>query len=316
MNGDPLVGGAIRARVLAAVNKSRYVPAVGRRSTANVAYVYTGGWSLGAPFDAALLQGMTTKLREANLNLLILDAHQAKLEGETYTHLFLRCGVRGAILRTDFESKHICQAIAAEGFPCVVVAEEFAAAQVCSVFADARSGCRRALEHLVDLGHQRIAIALNVVNDHDHAQRLAIYREVLTAAGLPFNERFVLRLPALRNAGEQALRELLHMRDRPTAIFVADPLPAAGLLQAAQRMNVDIPKQLSVIGFDDTDMRYGTHPQMSAVCQNAEALGGEALQLLQQQMTVGGNSARTRRLECWFEPHETTAPPLMIGKSP
>src|SRR5262245_42473101 len=79
----------MRRRILGAVNRSRYVPKVGLRSTANVALVYTGEPSIGSPFDAALMQGMSTHMEEFGFDLMILNLSRAKLADEDFSHLFM-----------------------------------------------------------------------------------------------------------------------------------------------------------------------------------------------------------------------------------
>src|SRR5690606_22174060 len=146
-----------RAKVLKAANRSRYVARVGRRSTANIAFVYTGELSLGSPFDAALMQGLSQGLEAEGFDLMVLNLQRAKRDNETYSQLFMRKGVRGAILRTTTTTRDACHAIAAERFPAVVVADEFPNdTRVRTVHADASRACQQAMDHLLHLGHRRI----------------------------------------------------------------------------------------------------------------------------------------------------------------
>jgi DNA-binding LacI/PurR family transcriptional regulator len=311
LNNHPSVAAEVRERVLAAAGKSRYVSTIGRRSTSNVAFVYTGQPSLGSPFDAALMQGVSAGLEATNYDLLVIDARRALRRNERYAQLFMRKGVRGAIVRTDTHTRHECARIVVDNFPAVVVAEEFSDEAIPCVSADARTAVRRAIEHLIHLGHRRIAITLNIVDDHDHQQRLDAYKAAMVDAGLPVHDDFVLRVPAYRDAGAVALRQLMGSPNRPTAVFVTDPMAAVGVFHEAQRMGVRIPRDLSVVGFDDADQRFGVYPRMSAVCQDVERLGRDAFALLTALMERAddGASPATPGHECWFELHESTAPP-------
>ena len=314
LNGYPLVSADLRAKVLQAANRIGYVPKVGGRSSTNIAFVYTGDWSLGSPFDMALLQGMSPALNEHGYDLLILSAKRARRERDTYTQSFIRKGICGVILRTTSNTRVVCEEIAAEGFSSVVVADELEDPNVLCVDADASLASRKALEHLLALGHRRIAFTTNIVDDYDHRQRLAVYKQVLTEAGIPIDERLVLQEPAYQQAGAQLLRQIMTMRDRPTAVFIADPLAAVGLLHEARRSGVEIPRQLSVIGFDDGVVRFGTHPHMSAVCQDVEALGREALALLERVIQKDPlTKLGVTKPQCWLELHESTAPPEQVA---
>lgn len=308
LNNHPRVSPAMRQKVQEAVNELHYVPTVGRRSTAIIALVYTAELSLGSPFDACIMEGMVLGMQEQGYDLMVLDSHRARGEAETYTQMFMRKGVRGAILRTTAQSHSICERIAEEGFPAVVVGDRLDGDNVSFVYSDSRGPSREAVEHLIDLGHDRIAICLNVVDDHDHTDRLTAYQAALQGRGLAFDERLVLRVPVHRGGGAQALKRIMTIADRPTAVFMADPLAAVGLLLEAQREGLEIPRDLSVVGFDDSDVRHSVVPRMTAVCQDALMLGRQAVASLLDLIDgrVVGEAIQSA-LPTWFEIHESTA---------
>lgn len=88
-----------RDAVLAAVNRTGYVPEVGRRSASNVALVYTAGGSLDSPFDAALVNGVYAELDVSETDLLILDSRRARQPGELLTQMLVRNDMAGAFLQ-------------------------------------------------------------------------------------------------------------------------------------------------------------------------------------------------------------------------
>jgi DNA-binding LacI/PurR family transcriptional regulator len=305
-----MVSKDVRERVVAASNEAGYVANVGRKSTSNIAFVHTGESSLGSPFDAALMYGMSCGMEEHGYDLLILDARRARLPGETYTQMFLRKGVRGAVLRTTLATRTVCEAIAEEGFPAVVVADRFENPKVNYIYACSRDSSREAVEHLIHLGHRRIAICINIVDDSDHADRVAGYTQALQDAGIEFDPKLVLRVPAHREPGAQALRRLRTLPDAPTAVFMTDAAAVVGLLSEARRTGVRVPEDLSIVGFDDTQMRYGLTPELTAVCQDAEALGREAFAACHLLATSAGDMPVVQKaMRTWLEVHGSTAPP-------
>ena len=154
---------------------------------------------MGSPFDAALMSGMTRGMEEYGYDLMVLDVRRARLAHETYTQMFLRRGIRGAVLRTTAQTRHVAKAIADEGFPAIVVGDRFEdAPNVSYLDCDSRTPSREAVAHLIGLGHRRVAIAINVIDDSDHADRIAGYREALADHGIEFDERLVIRAPAWR----------------------------------------------------------------------------------------------------------------------
>lgn len=309
LNNHPQVSADVRRRVLAASNSAGYVPPSGRRCTTNIAFMYTGDPSLSSPFDAAVMSGLYEGLQERAYDLLVLDAQRARLSGESYTQMFMRKGIRGAILRTTAQTREVCEDIAAEGFPAVVAGDRFDHPKVSYLYSDSRLSSREAIEHLIAQGHRRIAICVNVVDDSDHADRLAAYRDALAAHGIAFDERLVLRLPANRQGGEQALRRLIAMPIQPTAAFLTDPMVAIGALAEAGKKGVRIPDDLSIVGFDDGEARYAVCPELSAVCQNARTLGRAAIESLARLIEGIGDIPIRISMPTWFEIHASSRPP-------
>lgn len=315
LNNHPRVSQKARERVLAAANEARYVAPVSKRSTSNIALLYTGETSLGSPFDAHLMWGMSTGLEEHSYDLMVLDANRSLRAGETYSQLFMRKGVRGVVLRTTQATRHVCVAIAEEGFPAVVIGERFEQPGIRFIYSDSREPSREAVEHLISLGHERIGICLNVVDDSDHADRLAGYREALNEHGLPIDRKLILRCPANRPGGMQLMRRVAAMTDRPTALFITDPATAAGAFKEARSLGLDVPRDLSIVGFDDGDMRFDLYPEMTAVCQDTGGIGRAAMSALHEVIEAGPDDTIPVRktLRAWLEVHGSTAPPRVEG---
>ncbi len=310
LNDQPAVSPEARARVMAAVEKVNYLGTVGKRKPCAIAYVATSGpASIDSPYDVALLRGLATGLTDFSYDLTIIDARRAKRPHETYSQMLVRKGILGAILRTTNESREVCLRIAEAGFPAVVVGDELNHPDAHHVVVEQRDACLRAVQHLIGLGHRRIALAVNVVADRDHEERTAAYEHALSEAGIDPDPRWRFRVPATREGGGSLLRELMQVPQRPTAVFLADPLPALGLLRAALEQGVRIPDDLSVIGFDDARQRFDAFPTLSAVCQDAEALGRAAFDALQACIERKRHTRATTELACWLELHGTTAGP-------
>jgi DNA-binding LacI/PurR family transcriptional regulator len=124
----------------------------------------------------------------------------------------------------------------------------------------------------------------------------------------------VIRVPAHRDGGVQAVRRIMAMADRPTALFLTDPLTSLGAVGEARRLGLRVPTDLSIVGFDDAELRLGVVPQLTAVCQDSRALGREAVTLL-VNVTSKPKRAPGKPLRCWFEVHETTGRRPIIATS-
>jgi DNA-binding LacI/PurR family transcriptional regulator len=265
--------------------------------------------TLDSPFDAALLVGMYEGLPTIGCYLMLLDALRSRRQRETFSHMFLRKGVQGVLVRTTTSSQSICQDIAREGFPMVAVGYRFENSAVNCIYSDSREASGKAMEHLIALGHRRIAVCIHIVEDSDHADRVEAYRQGLRSHGLPFDERLVIRVEANRDGGVQVIRRIITMSPRPTALFLSDPLTSVGVLNEARRVGLRVPEDLSVIGFDDAELRQCLLPQLTAVCQDTKALGREAVSMLANIIAnPTGVDPATKALHCWLELHDSTAP--------
>ncbi len=310
INNSPAVTEEVRVKVLDAVNRCGYVPNVARRATSFLALVYACPFSLGSPYDAALIEGMGQAMDLTTLDLVILNPVRDKRPEESYTQFFLRKGVRGVILRSTVDGRLICKQIAKENFPAVVVGDHFDHPNLSFVYADSIESSSRAVDHLITLGHQRIAFAANEYEDGDHCDRFTAYCKTLEAHGLEVDRSIVFRIPAHRQDGAQLLRNLMSVPQPPTAVYITDPPIAIGLIHRAQSLGIEIPKDLSVVGFDDRDSRNYVYPQMTAVCQDARQVGYEAFSELARCVEASnGDRPGHRILSSWLEINNSTGQP-------
>jgi DNA-binding LacI/PurR family transcriptional regulator len=141
------------------------------------------------------------------------------------------------------------------------------------------SGGRAATRHLIGLGHRRIAMVAGPPDVLCCTARLDGYRSALAAAGLPADERLVVRAALTREDGAAAARALLDLADRPTAVFASNDLQALGVYRAARDMGLSIPHDLSVVGFDDLPVAAWVDPPMTTVHQPLTEMAVAATEL-------------------------------------
>jgi len=310
INNSSAVTNEVREKVLEAVNRCGYVPNVGRRTTSFLALVYAGPHSLGSPYDSALIEGMVQAMGTTALDLVVLNPQRDKNVDESYTQFFLRKGVRGVILRSTVDGRGMCEEIANEKFPAIVVGDHFEHSNLSFVYADSSKSSRQAVEHLISLGHRRIAFASNDHEDGDHVDRYTAYTEALIAADIEQDKSLVFYVPARRPDGAQLLRNMMSLTEPPTAVFITDPPVAVGLINESRNMGMEIPGDLSVVGFDDRDARNYVFPLMTAVCQDARQLGCDAFAELARAVEGGRNAKPNDCVSnCWLEINNSTGQP-------
>ncbi len=314
INGSDTVASTLRKQVMKAVEACDYAPAMGRKSLDAIAMIYTGPFCIGSLYDSACLEGIVEVMRESSYDLRIVDIHRDLSPNEKLRQFFMRKGIAGAIVRCTSADRPTVLRMAKENLPLVVLGDHFEISETHSnlsfVYAESKLASREAIEHLVSLGHKRISFASCERDDGDHLDRLNAYREVLEENDL-MDETLVCRVPPHRLDGAQLIRNLLGRPNRPTAVYIADPLVAVGAMNEAYRLGVKIPEELSLIGFDDTDTRSTVYPHMSAVCQDSKMLGHAALDLLLKKIEGGasGIESSNDRHSAWFDLGGTSAPP-------
>lgn len=306
VNGSAAVAPDLRDRVLKAVNRFGYTPTVGRRASTSIGLVYTGPFSVGSPYDMACIAGIVSALEESEFDLSMVHLRRDKRANENYSQFFFRKGIRGAILRSTSADRDIVCGIAEEGFPSVVLGDHFDDPRPVFVYNESRKASREGLEHLVSLGHQRIAFAVNDIEDGDHLDRLEAYRETLRDHGI-YDPSLEFRVPAHQLDGAQLIRKMMSLVSPPTAVYFADPFIAEGAIKETHRIGLEIPGEFSILGFDDADARHTVFPAMTAICQDARLLGRLAFEVLvrhcaekptQRKAVVPGSA--------WLEINHTT----------
>jgi DNA-binding LacI/PurR family transcriptional regulator len=201
------------------------------------------------------------------------------------------------------------------GLPTVVVDEPLDV-PVPYIGIEDRKGGRFAARHLVELGHERVGVVSFPVHAHDDAtlpfdataERMAGYREGLGAAWDP-----ALVFTALDNhpeTGRRALQELVALDPRPTAVLAMSDALASGVMREATERGLDLPSELSVIGFDDVPLARFTDPPLTTVNQPTELKGEVAARALLEAVGAGGPAAPTRTvLPAELVVRGTTSPP-------
>lgn len=271
------VSEATRKRVLMAADRYSYRPSTGRKPTNVIGLVYPEDpvkSDLG-DFEAALLSGILRGVYEKKHDLTFISATRDKHINETYTQFFHRKGVKAILIRSLGDTK-LVEKIAMENFPILLVADRSDDPRVNYIDSISRDTSKKAIEHLLGLGHKRIALAMHNRIDTDHIDRRAGYIDALNTAGIPVDKSLIIQAEANTAGGEIMLTSLLELENPPTAIFFTNPMSTIGALHKCLRLGIKVPKDLSIVGFDDSVTRFQTFPRYTAVCQDAVALGVEA----------------------------------------
>ena len=160
-----------------------------------------------------------------------------------------------------------------------------------SVSVDNHHGGYLATRHLVDAGHRRIAYVSGAADHSDDLARMEGYRQALREAGIDADPALLVPGTGRIGGGERALPALLAPSDRPTAVFCYNDMTAVGLLRAARKKGVRIPRDLAVVGFDDIPLASFVVPSLSTVAQPKRRLGQRATEMV-LDLLLGSRQAK------------------------
>jgi DNA-binding LacI/PurR family transcriptional regulator len=148
------------------------------------------------------------------------------------------------------------------------------------VASDAEGAGRMVAEHLIGLGHRRIAFVGPSADVHTFRMRERGFTRALRAAGVEIDTELFRRAPATITGGHAAMRALLGQPNRPTAVFFANDLLALGAYKACAQAGVSIPADISLVGCDDIEFAQLVTPELTTVAVPARELGARAARLL------------------------------------
>jgi LacI family transcriptional regulator len=263
------------------------------------------------PFYADVLHGAETRAVRDGYHLLIGSTEINDRAPEALLRRrvdgFLVCGV----LADD-----VVRLLARYG-PVVLVDPSLPPGTFGSVGVDSFLGAQLAVRHLVALGHTRIAAVIESEVPEERTARIAGFRAGLTEAGLPPDPRLELRDlsgSGVRGPGARtaAVRDLMRLEPRPTAVVAGDDLAAIGLLDAFEARGIDVPRDLSIVGFDDIPFARVGRLGLTTVRQPSVTIGELAANLLIEQLE-GRDERPIGEVQLVVEPElvirRTTAPP-------
>ena len=257
-----------------------------------------------------MLSGAAEALHERDMRLVLAPTlHEHDREVSLLERL-MRGTTDGAILMLPEESEDELLMLQRQGFPFVVVdPRETPPDGIACVSAMHAAGAKEATEHLLRLGHRRIGAIAGAPGWYATEERLIGFRAALAGAGMLLDPELVAYSDWRMPRGTEAAEQLLSLADPPTAIFGFNDNVAIGVLHAAHKRGLKVPDDLSVVGFDDTELAIVVTPQLTSVRQPLAELGRTGVSLLVRLLEGQRVDALRMELATKLVVRETTAPP-------
>lgn len=309
VNDSRAVGEETRQRVLEAMAELGYKPNalarnLRRQETSSIGMIVPDNAN---PFFAEIARGIEDASFSHNYSVILCNSEGDLKKQSTYTSLLIQNQVAGIVFVAAGVSTELVEELRRRRVPLVVVDREVANVQVDTVLTDHYQGGCLATQHLVDLGHRRIACITAGSDLSPSADRVTGYMDILKAQGLPLDEQLVVRGDFQYASGYRAARQLLALPDPPTAVFACNDLMAVGCISAATEQGLRVPEDLSVVGFDDIRLASFTNPPLTTIAQPKREIGDLAVKLLLARMRDLDAPARFERLGTELRVRRSTA---------
>lgn len=315
-NGDPRVQASTRASVLAGAKRLGYkgnplARALRMKRSFAIGLVHP---NTPDAFWAGILSGMERRARETGYHVVICH-RSADTPSREEIEFLLQRQVDALVFQpfNGGENLEFIRTVLSGPTPTVVLDNRLPELKSHFVGTDSHTGSRDACEHLLSLGHRRIACVAGPRTNHAAESRVQGYRQALAGTNEPFDSSLVRYGGWDVRDGLSGAEWLLGLPERPTAVLTVNDRCAMGLIRGLRSAGLRIPEDVSVIGYSGDPMGELLDPPLTTVFQPAEALGREVADMALELIASPHSELLCRELPDELVVRGTTAPPRQLG---
>jgi LacI family transcriptional regulator len=289
LNGAPNVNAATRARVHQAIAELGYVPNVVARSlrsrrTRSIALILP---DITNPFWPTVARGVEDAAQRAGYTVLFCNSDENAGKQARYLEVVISQQVDGVLIAPADSDATRLAPLRERGVPTVLLDRRVDGWDVDTVRGDSVRGAEMLTQHLIDLGHQRIAIVTGPANTSTSQDRLAGYELALRRAGRDVDPALVRFGEFRPGSGREMAHAVLALQPPPTAIFAANNTIALGAIEAIGEAGLRVPQDVALVCFDDVSPSAQLFPFLTVAEQPAYQMGLEAARLLFARLDEG-----------------------------
>ena len=252
--------------------------------TLGIVYYEDLGFGLNHPFFGGVIESFKKQADKYGYSLLF-GSKNNRLRNNTFLEYFKHKNVDGiAIICADDNDKEMLEMIESD-FPIVIVDRDVQA--TASVGSNHFQGAMAAMKYLYDLGHTKIAYIPGAEPGYNwpSEERERAYKEFMNDNKLEIKEGYLANYGHYAvEGGYNSMKDLLALKEIPTAVFVASDKMAIGAIDAIREAGLSVPDDISIIGFDDIELAQYLTPRLTTIRQDGEAIGKTAIDLLVKQI--------------------------------
>lgn len=248
------------------------------------------------PFFAEIARGVEDVAYANEFAVMLCNSDENLKKEAFYLDVMQAESVDGIILPPINDRDPAIIRLAEAGMPIVSVDRSLVNASIDKVEVDNRQGAFEAVDHLLKLGHRRIAMIAGRQNVSTGRERRLGYEDALKAHGVALDEGLIRTGDYKQASGHALAKDLLALSPRPTALFVVNNLMTVGAIEAIHKEGLRIPQDVAIIGFDDLPWAEALDPPLTVVRQPAYDVGRAAAELLLKRLTDPAAPAAWLRL--------------------
>lgn len=280
------VGPDTRSRIIAAASQLGYVSnaiakslATGRTGVLGVTLPYADAFVDQNPFCMTIMRGIMSAAISRHQNVMLYTATEGMPDSKVAMMIDSR--VDGLVLVMPGENSPILTKLQHRNIPFVSILTK-PAAGVWTVNSNDYEGAKIATEHLIELGHRRIVHLVGEPGVITTIPRTLGFNDAISNAGISGTESYMVQASFDWKQGREATLRIFTESgtDKPTAIFAANDLCAQGVLAALRELRLRVPRDVAVVGYDDTALSQTTHPPLTSVHMGVEEMGTLAVRML------------------------------------
>lgn len=260
------------------------------------------------PFFPEVARGVEDAACKRGYSVILCNSGNDRAKEAMYFGVLKERRIDGIIITGSGSLNEYAQLCEKEDFPVVFLDRSADDIDIDSVESDSYGGACQAVRHLLDLGHREIAFVSGSSRTSTASRRMRGYIDTLREHGIDPSPEFIVPGDFTLEAGVRAGRELLRRKHRPTAVFIANDIEAIGVMMAAEAMNLSIPDDLSVVGFDNTLLSTVSRPALTTVSQPKYEMGHQAVKLIVERIRRKQRGVRHLVLATNLEIRGSTAP--------
>ena len=312
VNHTRFVSDKVRAEVEAAIRELGYVPSAVARSLKSNTTKTIGMLipNCSNPYFAEIVRSVEDHCFGAGYTLILCNTDDDPHRQGAYLQVLSEKRIDGMIIISTGEDKDLLRLLQGLPIPTVLLDREIEEVNCDLVETAHMQGGMMATEHLLGLGHRRIACLAGPADLNSSAQRIEGWRKALTDAGLATEMGDLLwHSDFSSQGGFTTMQSILASRPAPSAVFVCNDLMCIGALSAAHQAGVRVPQDLSLIGFDDIELAKFTSPTLTTIAQPKHRIGVAAVDMVLERIQDGRVQARQVILQPELIVRNSTAGP-------